>query len=241
MAIQRAIMRQWISGGAFLILFFAANACEWKKDRLPPDLQEDRTEEGDNTLPGLQEDYLHTNRVIWQKPEVVINLLGDISDKTIADIGAGSGFFSLRLAPLAKKVIAIDIEPKFVQYLDSIRHIELSPEIAARLEPRLAKAQDARLQPDEVDVVLIVNTYMYIDKRVEYLKRLSNGIRPNGKILIIDFKKKRTSLGPKMEIRVPQFQVEEELEKAGFRILQSNDTALDYQYILLAEKEPVKN
>lgn len=234
-------MRQWISALILLAVFMASSACEWKKDQLPPDLPQDRPGEAENTLPGLEEDYLNTNRVIWQKPEVVINLLGDIREKTIADIGAGSGFFSLRLAPLAKKVIAIDIEPKFVLYLDSIRHIELAPEIAERLEPRLAKAQDARLRPKEVDIVLIVNTYMYIDQRVDYLKRLSEGIRPNGKILIIDFKKKRTSLGPKMEIRVPQFQVEEELELAGFRILQSNDTALDYQYILLAEKAAVKN
>lgn len=241
MTIKSARIRKWISVVTFLAIFFAGSACEWKKDRLPPDIQDTRPGEAETTMPGLQEDYLHTNRVIWQKPEVVINLLGDIRDKTIADIGAGSGFFSLRLAPLAKKVIAIDIEPKFVLYLDSIRHIELAPEVADRLEPRLAKAQDARLQPDEVDIVLIVNTYMYIDQRVDYLKRLSKGIRPNGKILIIDFKKKRTSLGPKMEIRVPQFQVEEELELAGFNILQSNDTALDYQYILLAEKKPVKN
>lgn len=234
-------MRQWISAVVFLAIFITGNACEWKKDRLPPDLPENRPEDAENTISGLEEDYLTTNRVIWQKPEVVINLLGDIKEKTIADIGAGSGFFSLRLAPLAKKVIAIDIEPKFVLYLDSIRHIELAPEIAERLEPRLARAQDARLRPEEVDIVLIVNTYMYIDQRVDYLKRLSKGIRPNGKILIVDFKKKRSSLGPKMEIRIPQFQVEEELELAGFRILQSNDTALDYQYILLAEKATVKN
>jgi SAM-dependent methyltransferase len=228
-------MRQWIFSGIFLALLSVCTGCK-KTSRVPNDVP--IVQSSDTLpLPGLQEDYLHTNRVIWQKPEVVINLLGDIGDKTIADIGAGSGFFALRLAPLAKKVIAIDIEPRFVNYLDSIRQVELAPEVAQRLEPRLAEAKDARLKPEEVDIVLIVNTYMYIDNRVAYLKKLSNGIRPNGKILIIDFKKKRSSLGPKMDIRVPQFQVEEELESAGFQILQSNDTALDYQYIILAGKK----
>ncbi len=184
---------------------------------------------------GIEDDYTNTDRVVWQKPEVVINLLGDLSGKTVADIGAGTGFFALRLAPLAKKVIAIDIEPKFVSYLDSIRTTELPPLYSARLETRLGLPEDARLMPSEVDVVLIVNTYMYIQDRVQYLKNLKKGLNPLGKVLIVDFKKKRTSLGPPKDIRIPQFQVEDELEQAGYRIVESNDTALDYQYLILAE------
>ncbi|MEY4135126.1 MAG: class I SAM-dependent methyltransferase [Saprospiraceae bacterium] len=229
-------MRQWIFSGVLLALLSVCTGCKWKNGRMPPEAPIAPPTDA-LPLPGLEEDYLHTNRVIWQKPEVVIDLLGDIGDKTIADIGAGSGFFALRLAPLSKKVIAIDIEPRFVHYLDSIRQVELAPEVAQRLEPRLAEPKDAHLQPEEADIVLIVNTYMYIEHRVAYLRKLAKGIRPDGKVLIIDFKKKRSSLGPKLEIRVPQFQVEEELESAGFQILQSNDTALDYQYIILAVKK----
>jgi SAM-dependent methyltransferase len=229
-------MRRFVLYLVWLIILGAGSACKRTADKLPPDPPENTDTSNFSTLPGLEEDYTHTNRVIWQKPEVVINLLGDLSDKTIADIGAGTGFFALRLAPLSRKVIAIDIEPKFVDYLDSIRKLELPADIADRLEARLGETQDAGIKPQEVDVVLIVNTYMYIANRVEYLKKLRNGIRPKGKILIVDFKKKRTSLGPKTEIRIPQFQVEEELNSAGFRILQSNDTSLDYQYIILAEK-----
>lgn len=185
---------------------------------------------------GIQDDYTNTNRVVWQKPEVVIDLLGDLSEKVVADIGAGTGFFALRLTPLARKVIAIDIEPKFVSYLDSIRKTELPPLYSDRLETRLAMPEDARLKPGEADVILIVNTYMYITDRVQYLKNLKKGLSPLGKVLIVDFKKKRTSLGPPKDIRIPQFQAEDELEQAGFRIVESNDTALDYQYLILAEK-----
>lgn len=185
---------------------------------------------------GITDDYTNTDRVIWQKPEVVIDQLGDVSNLTIADIGAGTGFFSLRLAAKARKVIAIDIEKQFIDYLDSIRVLELPEAIQSRLEPRLARPDDARLNPEEADIVLIVNTYMYIPNRIEYLKALKRGLKPGGRLFIIDFKKKRTPFGPAIELRVPLFTVEEEVEQAGFKWVRSNDTSLDYQYIVIAKK-----
>ena len=184
---------------------------------------------------GFTEDYLSTNRGIWQKPELVLNLLGDLDDKTVADIGAGTGFFSLRLAPKAKKVIAIDIDPRFVDFLDSMKVRQLPPEVRPRLETRLAEPDDPLLAPNEADVVLIVNTYMYIKDRIAYLENLRRGISPGGTLLIIDFKKKRTPVGPPSDVRIPLYQVEEELYEAGYTNVQTNDTALDYQYLVIAQ------
>ncbi|MCB0569025.1 MAG: class I SAM-dependent methyltransferase [Phaeodactylibacter sp.] len=184
--------------------------------------------------PGIDSDYVNTNRVIWQKPEVVINLLGNLQNKTVADIGAGTGFFAFRLAQKAKKVIAIDIDPRFINYLDSVRVLELPEQYQKHLETRLARADDPQLQPNEADVVIIVNTFMYIKNQIQYLENLKKGITPGGLLLIIDFKKKRTPLGPPSEIRVPLFQVEDQLYQAGYTNIQTNDTALDYQYIVTA-------
>ncbi len=186
--------------------------------------------------PGITEDYTNTNRVIWQKPEMVIDLLGDLNNKTVADIGAGTGFFALRLAPKAKKVIAIDIDARFTEYLDSVKVLELPEAMQDKLETRLADPLDPHLQPDEADIVMIVNTFMYIKGRKEYLKVLKEGIAPGGRLLIIDFKKKRTPIGPPSELRAPLFQVEEELIEAGYQNIRTNDTALDYQYIVIAER-----
>jgi len=186
--------------------------------------------------PGIAEDYLNTNRVIWQKPDLVLNLLGNMNNKTVADIGAGTGFFSLRMVEKAKKVIAVDIDPRFVNYLDSVKVLELSEPMQARLETRLATPDDPKLRPNEADVVIIVNTYMYIKDRVGYLRNLKNGIAEGGQLLIIDFKKKRMPLGPPQNIRVPLFQAEDELYEAGYRDILTNDTSLDYQYIITARK-----
>lgn len=216
-----------------LLLLLGAWSCHSTPDTLPP---ENEPAVQQDSVKGVEEDYLHTDRVVWQKPELLINLLGDIHDKTIVDIGAGTGFFALRLAPLAQKVIAIDIEPKFVEHLDSLRIATLPAAIQNRLEVRLGAPDDAGLAPQEADIILIVNTYMYITDRIAYLTQLRNNLRANGRILLVDFKKKITALGPPKDIRIPQYQVEEELEKAGYRIIESNDTALDFQYIIVAEK-----
>lgn len=199
----------------------------------PPDTS---LSESSDRKPGFTEDYLNTNRLIWQKPEMIINLLGSLENKTIADIGAGKGFFALRLAPKAEKVIAIDIDPRFTEYLDSLKHEVLPEDMQGHLETRLANPNDPHLRPGEVDIVMIVNTYMYMKNRVAYLSNLKEGLKEGGTLLIIDFKKKRTPLGPPSEYRIPLYLVEEELIEAGYENIQTNDTALDYQYIIFAEK-----
>ena len=186
--------------------------------------------------PGIAEDYTTTNRVIWQKPDMIIDLLGDVSGKTIVDIGAGTGFFALRLAPKAKKVIAVDIDKRFTEYLDSVKVLELPEGMQNRLETRLASPRDPLLQLNEADIVLIVNTFMYIEDKPGYLKILHRGMSEGGQLLIVDFKKKRTPIGPPSVIRVPIHVVEEALYDAGFRNIVANDTSLDYQYIVTAQK-----
>ncbi len=186
--------------------------------------------------PDIAEDYINTNRVIWQKPDLIIDLLGDLEGKTVADIGAGTGFFAFRMVSKAKKVIAIDIDKRFVNYLDSIKVLELPENLQAKLEPRLAFANDPSLKPGEVDIILIVNTFMYIPNRTDYLKTLLKGLSDGGKLIIVDFKKKRTPIGPPNEMRLPIHEVEEALYVAGFQNITTNDTALDYQYFVIAEK-----
>jgi SAM-dependent methyltransferase len=188
--------------------------------------------------PGMKEDYINTNRVIWQKPEVVIDFMGDISDKVVADIGAGTGFFAFRLAREAKKVIAIDIDQVFIDYLDSAKVMELPEADQPRLEARFATPTDPNLQPGEANIIMMVNTYMWIpqERRVDYLKKLYAALPENGEVLILDFKKKRTPVGPAQEPRVPLFVTEIELEQAGFRDIETNDKALDYQYIVMGRK-----
>lgn len=193
--------------------------------------KEDAPDEDRKDL-GLMEYYEGTNRAIWQKPSIVQGFFGDLTGKTVADIGAGNGFFTYRLAEQAKKVIAVEIDEAVINKLN----MAAPSHVKDKIETRLVAPDNPMLRFEEADAVLIVITYYLLDDRVSYLRKIRNGMASGGKLLICDFKKKQTTIGPDAEYRVPLYQVEQELLKAGFRIVKSDDASLEYQYIVLAEK-----
>ena len=85
-------------------------------------------------------------RDIWQKPESVIEMLGDIKDKTVADLGTGSGYFALRLLDKAAKVIAIDIDQASIAYLDTMKANYLPEDYKDKLDLRLAQPNNPNLE-----------------------------------------------------------------------------------------------
>ncbi|HQW10763.1 MAG TPA: class I SAM-dependent methyltransferase [Saprospiraceae bacterium] len=172
-------------------------------------------------------------RVIWQKPELVVNLLGDLKNQTVADIGAGTGFFTFRLLQKADKVIASDIDTASL-HLMQILSMKLDTAISDRLKIVIAKADDPNLGKDKVDVAFISNTYMYLTNRGKYLQNLKLYLKPNARLMIIDYKKKNLPFGPQASQKIDLSQVENELTDAGFKILLSDDISLDYQYIVIA-------
>ena len=228
------------------LLFFACRNEPSASDNSSPSLIRERPSSATNVseqipvstgsqgnFESLIADYENKDRGIWQKPNMVISLLGDLEDKTVADIGAGTGYFTFRIVPKAKKVIGIDIDERFITFLDSIK-VHLPDVYQSRFEARLALPNDPYLQPGEADDVIIVNTYGYIEQRVAYLQTLKKGISPGGRVLIIDFKKNSPPVGPADEYKVSLNQVEKELLTAGYKIEKIDKEALDYQYIVIA-------
>lgn len=171
------------------------------------------------------------DRAVRQKPEMVIDLLEPLEEKTVADIGAGSGYFTFRIAAKASRVIAIDIDQRFIDYIEAKRN--------PRVETRLTTPDSPGLRQGEADGVLIVNTYHHIEDRVNYLKKLKAGIAGGGVLLIVDYRKEPTPHGPPVEIRLAQFEVETELKQAGFTVELTDRESLAEQYILRAR--PLKN
>lgn len=175
-------------------------------------------------------------RGIWQKPNIVIKKLGDLNGKVVADIGAGPyGYFTLRIAHQtpAKKILALDIDLEAIKFIEGAK-VLLAENIRNRIETRLVLPDDPKLKLKEADVVLIVNTYTYIEDNVNYLKNLKRGIAKGGKIVIIDFKKRYTPVGPPIINRVALGEVEQDLVGAGYQRIDSDDKTLDYQYIVTA-------
>lgn len=173
-------------------------------------------------------------RAAWQKPKLVIDMLGDLSDKVVADLGAGTGYFAFRLAFKADKVIALDIDPKMISLMEDLEQ-KLPLQYQDRFEARLASIDDSKLEDAEVDMILIINTIAYIDNRVEYLSKLRNKLKDDGQVIIMDFKMKRISEinAPPKTDRVYVDQLEEELSKAGYSNVTTDDQMLKYQYITI--------
>ncbi len=187
----------------------------------------------DSTFNDMVRTYEDEDRVVWQKPDIILSKIGDLSGKTVADIGAGTGYFSFRMLKSAKKVIALDIEPRFLRFIDSIS-LELPASMSDKLETRLVESQNANLKPSEIDAALMVNTYMYVNNRTDYLKQLYSSVNVGGKIIIIDFKKQDLLFGPTTDEKLAANEVVKELQDAGFQSVILDEQSLDYQYIVTA-------
>lgn len=188
---------------------------------------------------GIKEVIYDPDRNHWQRPNLIISLLGkgDLSEMTVVDIGAGAGFFTFKIAPLAKKVIALDIDQNFLDIIDTKKLTELPPAIQGRVQTRLTPRDSPKLDANEVDAVLIVNTFMFIESKLNYLNKLKEKIKPGGRLVIVDFKRKRTGQGPRpRKHRTPLYIAEDLLYKAGYKNIQARDTDLSEQYILVAER-----
>lgn len=170
-------------------------------------------------------------RAEWQKPEAVIEMLGALDGKTVADIGAGSGYFVFPMAEQAEKVIALDIDKRFVELLNA-RAAEKS---LTNVEARLVNEDAPGLAEAEVNAAIIVNTYHHIHNRETYFAEVRKGLTPGGLLLVVDYKKEETPHGPPQKMRLPAEAVAQELEAAGYTIQQIDADVLPYQYMVLAE------
>ncbi|MEM9820920.1 MAG: methyltransferase domain-containing protein [Bacteroidota bacterium] len=229
-----------------LVVFLFAIACKqeynstqhgFKNTHEYPGLDEGMGAEPNTTDEGL---YGGGNRWVWQKPNLVIKKLGDLTGKTVVDIGAGPfGYFAFGIAKLTnvEKVIAADIEEDALDFIIQAKEKMLPENIRDRIEARLVKADNPMLTPGEADVVLIVNTSIYFENRKEYFKNLRRGIAPGGKIFIVDFKKRNSPVGPSLDRKISLGTIEQELKEAGYTRINSDDRTLDYQYIVTAISE----
>lgn len=169
----------------------------------------------------------------WQMPDRVIAALGLKPGQSVADIGAGTGYFSVRLAKsaAAPKVFAVDIEANMVQY---IRHRAMQDSLR-NITAVKADADRTNL-PEAVDVVLIVDTYHHIANRVAYFTALKSLMKPGAKLAIVDFRKDAPGDGPPAEFRFTPDQISGELAKAGFALQAQHDFLPRQMYLIYTVK-----
>ena len=175
-----------------------------------------------------------SERDAWQKPFEVIRALGVQPGGTVADIGAGTGYFARRIARVVGErgtVFAADFEPNMVVELRA----SAERDGLANLIPVLASADDPRLPDGTADLIFICNTWHHIADRVAYARRLKRDLAPGGRVVIVDFYKRALPVGPPPPHKLTAAEVQTEFEAAGYRPTKRIDELLPYQYVLVFE------
>jgi cyclopropane fatty-acyl-phospholipid synthase-like methyltransferase len=169
-------------------------------------------------------------REAWQKPDEVIASFQLPRDATVAEIGAGTGYFAVRLARRFDEgtVIALDAEPKMVAHLRR-RAADLG---LTNLDARLAGQPDSHPLPERVDLLLCVDAYHHIPNRIAYFAAYARNLKRGGRLVVID-RASGAPDGPPAELRLSPGIVERELAQAGYALVGTLDMLLPYQFYLV--------
>lgn len=174
-----------------------------------------------------------SDRAIWQKPDEVVAALELTGSETVMDIGAGSGYFTFRLAQvlLLGKIIAADTEPEMVRHLhhrtmtDGLRNVE-----ATLIEP------DDPEVPGEVDVVFICDVLHHVPDRALWLRRVVTRMQTGARLVLIEFKEGDLPEGPPESMKIPRDKLVQLVTDAGLVLTSERADLLPYQTFLVFRK-----
>jgi arsenite methyltransferase len=170
-------------------------------------------------------------RDAYQKPHEVITALDLKPGEVIADIGAGSGYFTFRLSHHigdTGRVYAVDVNPDLIVHLNRrIRDLQVRNVVSI-----LSAPDDPLLVDASIDRFFICDTWHHIGEHAKYLALLKKMLKPGGQVVMIDFKKAETPVGPPMEMRIDRNDLLKEMEANGFK-LAAEHTFLPHQYFLV--------
>jgi ubiquinone/menaquinone biosynthesis C-methylase UbiE len=166
-----------------------------------------------------------------QKPDEVIRVLGLKQDESIADIGAGSGYFAFRFARHVGDgghVYAVDIDKDMILFMNrKIQELKLR-----NVSTVLSMPDNPLLIDGTINRFFICNTWHHVQSRANYLSLMKKALKPGGQIIVLDYQKKELPVGPPPEMKMAREDVLKEMEEGGFKLVQEH-TFLPYQYFLI--------
>lgn len=171
------------------------------------------------------------DRDLWQLPDEIMDSLGIAEGSVVADIGAGGGWFTIRLARRVGVngiVYAEDIQPPMLEA--TMRRV--AREGLGNVRRVMGTSENPRLPAGAIDAALIVDTYHEFDRRDALLRNIAKSLKPNGRVGVVDFKRDGLGPGPALEDRVDPDEVVRDAEAAGLRLV-SRETFLPYQFLLV--------
>lgn len=166
-------------------------------------------------------------RDAWQKPDVVMAALGLSAADVVADIGAGTGYFTVRVARAAGKVLAVDVEPKMVEFIAQ----RTAKEGLGNIVAVLGAADDPKL-PEKPSAVLLVDTAHHIEDRPAFFAKVRAQSQPGARLVVVEFHADRElQVGPPRAMRISHEQLAADLRAAGWQAVAVDVDSLPNQYI----------
>ena len=158
------------------------------------------------------------DRDLWQPPDQIMDAMGIADGSVVADIGAGAGWFTIRLARRVGPqglVYAEDVQDEMINAITR----RVQREGLTNVKPVLGLGSNPRLPAKSLDAVLVVDAYHEIEDRVTMLTNLARALKPQGRIGVVDFKLEGTGPGPAPEERVSPDVVVKDAKEAGLRLI----------------------
>lgn len=222
-----------------IALFFGAlYGCSGKMTKAPPESPPEHAKHGHHhhrfdDAAGWSKVFDDPARDEWQKPAAVVSAMAIAPGMTVADVGAGTGYFEPHLSRAAGstgKVFAIDVEADMVRWTNE----RAKREGLANVEAMLGATDDPKLAPSSVDRVLVVDVWHHIEDRAAYAKKLAAALRPGGIVFIVDFTKESPH-GPPAHARLTPEEISADLRGAGLDA-KKIEAGLPYQYMIGASR-----
>ena len=169
-----------------------------------------------------------------ERPSLLIEKLGMKPADVVADIGAGTGYFSFRIAPLVPqgKVIAVDIQPEMLALIadkqrgNGIRNVE----------SLLGNIDDPKLKPASVDLVLMVDVYHEFSHPREMMTAIVRALRPGGRVALVEYRAEDPDVPILAAHKMSEAQAVREMRVVGLKLKQTVG-GLPWQHLMLFEKQ----
>ncbi|MGB3542304.1 MAG: class I SAM-dependent methyltransferase [Rubrivirga sp.] len=168
-----------------------------------------------------------------ERPEVLINALGLEADDVVADLGAGTGYFTFRIAPLVPqgRVYAVDIQTEMLRIIEDRAETEGFSNVA----PVLGTETGPGLRSSSTDLTLLVDSYHEFSHPAEMLAAIYDATRPGGRLVLVEYRAEDPDVPIRRLHKMTEEQVRLEVETAGFRFVENLDV-LPQQHLLIFER-----
>jgi ubiquinone/menaquinone biosynthesis C-methylase UbiE len=175
-------------------------------------------------------------RAAEEQPDQAIALIGIAKGSTVADIGAGNGYMTWRLAERVGptgKVFANDIQPEMLEMLRA----NMQQHKLRNVETVLGSFDDPKLPANAIDLVILADVYHEFSEPQKMLRRIREALKPDGRLVLLEYRGEDPTVPIRPEHKMTVAQVRAELEPEGYRVDRVLED-LPRQHILIFQKTP---